>query len=117
MHSPSHEDASNLDISSDIKPKIKKLKVKSKKVKLKLKPKSTKQYTCEICSEVFNKKKLLFDHMDLNHMDDPAASIVCESCGKTFSSRQTLWKHKETHSREKQLPCNVCNKIFIRQSR
>ncbi|XP_076438944.1 uncharacterized protein LOC143277880 [Babylonia areolata] len=76
---------------------------------------SGKSFTCEVCSKTFKHCDSLKDHMNV-HLQ--LKNFVCEECGKDFYSSNSLNTHKRLKHMdiEKQFVCNVCGKSFPFQS-
>nr|XP_029733916.1 zinc finger imprinted 3-like [Aedes albopictus] len=85
--------------------------IKSKK---KRKASDNKSYKCEICEELFPKKKLLRDHLVGQH---PGQNLNrCHICGKTFKLRSNLRQHSRIHTGERPFRCDICGKTFVQGS-
>lgn len=47
---------------------------------------------------------------------DEVFSLKCEFCDKSYSQRHHLMNHMRSHTGEKQFRCDVCGRLFSRQS-
>ncbi|XP_043581684.1 zinc finger protein 83 isoform X2 [Bombus pyrosoma] len=85
-----------------------------------------KNYSCHLCSKVFNMRGSLMVHMRVAHMGYNLGSLVrggqielilnenkfsCPTCGKKFKKEQHVMQHLKTHE-AKQWECDICNKMF-----
>ena len=65
---------------------------------------------CRKCDSIFKTRKLLRDHMRVNHISD----VKCNTCEKTFDEQWKLEKHlSEDHGKEKTFDCEVCDESFF----
>ncbi|XP_038113171.1 zinc finger protein interacting with ribonucleoprotein K [Culex quinquefasciatus] len=87
--------------------------IKSKK---KRKTSGNKSYQCEICEEIFGKKKLLREHLDRRHPGQVLSSHRCGICFKSFKLRSNLRQHVRIHTGERPFRCDICGKTFVQGS-
>ncbi|KAI8128332.1 Zinc finger protein 845 [Lucilia cuprina] len=75
-----------------------------------------KEYTCELCKEIFKKRKLLLKHQYELHNDVPLP-FTCKDCTQQYVSNDLLQQHLmrdcwNEHRRIAQ-QCDYCNARFI----
>ncbi|XP_065363358.1 uncharacterized protein LOC135956717 [Calliphora vicina] len=75
-----------------------------------------KEYACELCKEVFKKRKLLLNHQHERHNDVPLP-FPCKDCTQQYVSNDLLQQHLmrdcwNEHRRIAQ-QCDHCNARFI----
>ncbi|CAH2230092.1 jg11300 [Pararge aegeria aegeria] len=66
----------------------------------------TENLQCCICSNQFNKFKLLLEHMNTH-----SRNYVCDDCDAGFVNRKRLLVHQDQH-KEGTFKCNVCPEVF-----
>eukprot|EP00105_Crassostrea_gigas_P009823 XP_011424917.1 PREDICTED: zinc finger protein 490 [Crassostrea gigas] len=62
-------------------------------------------YTCGICSKVFNRLRYLRKHV-LTHQNNQ--QFLCDECGKSFKTKTYLTAHRKTHKKEA-FHCRQCD--------
>ena len=68
-----------------------------------------KNIKCSKCDLRFETKKLLRDHIKVNHLRE----IKCNDCDNTFDEHWKLEKHLgQVHGREKTFHCQLCDEKF-----
>ena len=68
-----------------------------------------KNIKCSKCDFRFETKKMLRDHIKVNHLRE----IKCNDCENTFDEHWKLEKHlNQVHGREKTFDCQLCDKSF-----
>lgn len=76
------------------------------------------RYACDLCNQLFNKKKEITEHITSKHIHQP--KILCEICGKELSSLASVNAHmRRKHSSTPNsgpllLPCPECGKKFVK---
>lgn len=71
-------------------------------------------FPCKNCSEKFESKKALTQHLHIDH-GELLKSFTChyENCNKSFTLKDTLSKHiKSAHEGAPKFPCNQCPTIL-----
>ena len=64
---------------------------------------------CRKCDNMFESKKMLKDHMRVNHSKD----IKCKDCENIFVEQWQFEKHlAKEHGNEKTFDCEVCDQSF-----
>lgn len=66
-------------------------------------------YKCKDCSEMFNKKRSLIDHMQAKHLDLPAPSELLnnlEKCNETLENGQKPTEHQPVDCNQEKVPKN-----------
>ncbi|XP_041967631.1 zinc finger and BTB domain-containing protein 11 [Alosa sapidissima] len=76
----------------------------------KLKPRTKREFVCDICGKTLPKLYSLRIHM-LNHTG--VRPHACRVCGKTFAHKHSLKMHRALHDAAKQFHCGICNKSFV----
>ena len=71
------------------------------------------KFSCEKCSEDYEKKEDLEKHSCGN---STSSSHFCESCNKPFSSSQTYNNHIKLHTKELKFKCEICEKSYVSKS-
>ncbi|CAH2230094.1 jg11301 [Pararge aegeria aegeria] len=66
---------------------------------------------CAICPLMFNKYKILLEHMHTHYRN-----YVCETCDCGFINRRAMLSHKESH-KTGSFECSKCNKVFATHQR
>ncbi|KRT80015.1 zinc finger protein, partial [Oryctes borbonicus] len=67
----------------------------------------TDKHRCIHCSNRFNSKASLAQHIITVHTD--IRNHVCCTCGKKFSSKTALRVHMKSHSNERLYKCKLCS--------
>ena len=71
----------------------------------------TKNFSCEECTMVFDKKLFLKKHIRSFH--GPEFKHQCDKCSKRFNHTHSLTRHKRTfHDKVRKVSCNQCGKVF-----
>ena len=74
----------------------------------------TQEFECQECSLVFSDRYRLFKHSSIHKTDN---LFRCEECEESFAYPIMLHNHKmNRHTSEKKYICNVCNKVYKRES-
>lgn len=68
--------------------------------------------TCH-CGMVFEKKTLLFYHINRVHKKIGIEKVPCRHCGKLLASDKNLKEHIEKFHNDKNFTCNSCGKILL----
>ena len=71
-------------------------------------------YECELCGKVFGTKFRLKSHKIFVHKQ--AGKYPCAVCGKNLPTEKHLQRHLRTHTGEKTLKCDICEKLFKEKS-
>ncbi|CAH0403046.1 unnamed protein product [Chilo suppressalis] len=71
-------------------------------------------YACSLCKKMFSLESALEQHVEQNHMLDPA-ELICPECGEVLPSKKAMQSHIATHKsvRSKQIKrfeCGMCGK-------
>lgn len=67
-------------------------------------------WTCAFCSEKFNMKRHLLDHMTKEH--GAKGGVRCKICGAMVSCQSSLRRHMVNHTGEQRFQCTLCGKKF-----
>ena len=67
-----------------------------------------KEFSCELCGEMFGKQTDLKKHMKSHSNAKP---YICTICNRDFSHRHNLKKHMVSHS-DKSVQCSLCGRNF-----
>nr|CAI5849095.1 unnamed protein product [Callosobruchus analis] len=70
-----------------------------------------KSFICEVCGQVFEKKRLLTIHMKIHSF--VKSVFLCNYCDKSFTQKVSLMRHLPIHTGEKPYQCEVCGKRFV----
>ncbi|XP_073963944.1 uncharacterized protein isoform X2 [Choristoneura fumiferana] len=76
-------------------------------------------YRCDICSNMFNRKQDLLNHVTKVHIHSVAKKpklFKCDTCEKCFTTQASLTAHNRSHTDEKPFSCDVCNSQFKQRS-
>lgn len=75
-----------------------------------------KEYTCELCNEIFKKRKLLLKHQQEHHNDVPLP-YKCKDCTQQYVSNDLLQQHlvRDCWNEHRRIAhqCDYCNARFI----
>ncbi|XP_059050249.1 uncharacterized protein LOC131845227 isoform X2 [Achroia grisella] len=71
---------------------------------------------CDICGKKLTNKNNMAAHM-VSHKEDRPYKCTFNGCRKRFKDKWALKRHLVIHMPEKQLPCDVCGKLFTRRTR
>lgn len=74
------------------------------------KPKETKTFKCNQCSDVFKFLRDLHQHTISTHR-----SYRCKNCGSRFTQRSNLQRHSLKHVGFKPYQCGICDKAYNRK--
>ena len=74
--------------------------------------KDEKPFSCCLCNELFNRKKLLFVHICDRHKDENTYICKKRGCGKVFSTQSYLTAHTRVHLSRKPYLCGMCGKAY-----
>ena len=66
-------------------------------------------YSCNICSKLFNDKKVMVVHRRIHTGEKP---FQCAYCMQTFSDNSCKTKHERTHTKERPYQCEECGFRF-----
>ena len=66
-------------------------------------------FVCKKCKLTFNGKRLLKEHIKLNH----SKTITCNDCSEEFDAYWKLEMHIKDHNKENDYSCDVCDKSFF----
>eukprot|EP01083_Nonionella_stella_P299003 1014671_1 len=90
-------------------------------------------FKCEVCSQTFQMKDHLIQHVSESHplpvkLEQVAKSVRtsenpsrignqggfynCKICGKSFQTRHELTSHSHRHVGVRSYPCRICERIF-----
>lgn len=73
------------------------------------------EFTCEICSKVFQSSPTLTKHCVSEHgmVDRDVRPFMCARCGSRFGSSSNLIQHVKYHDAVRSNICPYCGKGFI----
>ena len=71
------------------------------------------RHKCHLCSEDFDNKEAVTNHVIFHYDMD---QLKCNICEKYFATKGTLRRHIMIHSGEKSYECPVCKKRLIQFS-
>ncbi|XP_011294475.1 transcription factor grauzone [Musca domestica] len=74
--------------------------------------KNPDSFKCKLCNEVFSNSRDLTSHISSQHPDnvDLLETYECEHCFKHFRNYTIFQNHLRTHSKDKDIECQICNK-------
>ncbi|XP_073831211.1 uncharacterized protein isoform X1 [Musca autumnalis] len=74
--------------------------------------KNPDSFKCKLCNEVFSNSRDLTSHISSQHPDnvDLLETYECEHCFKQFRNYSIFQNHLRTHSKDKDVECQICNK-------
>lgn len=67
-------------------------------------------FTCHLCGKRFRVNQGLARHLKETHAG--IKNVPCDVCGRMFSTRRNVEDHKRIHTGERPYVCNVCGKTF-----
>ncbi|XP_013104796.1 transcription factor grauzone isoform X2 [Stomoxys calcitrans] len=69
-------------------------------------------FKCKMCNEVLSNSRDLTSHISSQHPDnvDILENYECEHCFKQFRNYTIFKNHLRTHSKDKDVECQICNK-------
>ena len=68
-----------------------------------------KQYSCDKCSNLFNTKSDLTEHLKVHTL---LKKKQCNVCGTMFHSKDDVKQHMKTHISDISFPCKYCEQKF-----
>ncbi|KAH8032870.1 hypothetical protein MRX96_034758 [Rhipicephalus microplus] len=75
----------------------------------------SKDYHCNLCSEVLDQRKTLVRHLQQHHRDPNAKPYACHICPSRFRGKSSLYIHARKHNAlvdRRRFPCSQCPKVF-----
>jgi Zinc finger, C2H2 type len=69
------------------------------------------RWTCHLCTQVFSRKAILQDHLNVH---DDKKPHICGICNTAFARKNDRKRHQDKHSSAEKKTCEHCPKTFTR---